>query len=185
MAQKLKANLVLIGLRGCGKSALGRVLANLLNFTFVDLDQVLVARAQKTIPQFVAEFGWEKFRELESQLVQEFAQQKHQVLATGGGVILKQANVTHLKKFGLLVFLQVPLVILQKRICQNADRPSLTGKDPGAELAQVWAERKERYLAAADLRVELNSETGDKEADLQQKAQLIWEQIKGMLEMGG
>lgn len=180
MAELPFQNLVLIGMRGAGKSTLGSFLARLSNFQFIDLDEIFAQRQGQAIPSFVAKFGWAKFRALESELIAEFAQKTGQVIATGGGVVLDSNNIAKLKKTGLVILLKVPLVLLQKRVARDANRPSLTGGDPAVELGQVWRARKKLYLAAADLQVDCATEA----KDLTCKAQVIWQQIQDFSKRG-
>ncbi|MFH0834010.1 MAG: shikimate kinase, partial [Patescibacteria group bacterium] len=171
-------NLVLIGMRGSGKTAVGKVLAKFLDFKFVDIDAALEKNAGSKISEIVAKNGWDFFRELETQWTKKFAAEKNLVISTGGGVILKKENVRALKKNGIVIFVDTPLELLQKRVAQNSKRPSLTGDDPAQELAKVWAEREKLYRAAADITVFFDFETKNKKTDLIRKSKLIWKAVK-------
>ena len=148
-------NLVLIGCRACGKTTVGKALALKLARPFVDLDEVLVARAGRSIAQIVAEEGWPGFRKREKDLVQHYARLAGQVLAPGGGVVLDPDNVEILREHGLVIWLTADLATLGRRLGADpgtgAFRPSLTGADPVAEITQVLAERDHLYRAAAHL----------------------------------
>jgi shikimate kinase len=148
-------NLVLIGCRACGKTSVGKALALALARPFVDLDEVLVAQAGRSVAEIVAAEGWPEFRKREKELVQHYGRKTGQVLAPGGGVVLDPENVKILREQGLVIWLTADPVILCKRLEQDQGsqgfRPSLTGKDPVAELAQVLAEREPLYRAAAHL----------------------------------
>lgn len=148
-------NLVLIGGRACGKTSVGQALAQALQRPFVDLDEVLVAEAGRSIAEIVAEEGWPGFRRREKELVARFGRGQGQVLAPGGGVVLDPENVAILREHGLVVWLYAHPATLRQRLRQDQGsqdfRPSLTGGDPGAEMERVLAEREPLYQATAHL----------------------------------
>lgn len=156
-------NLVLIGARASGKTAVGEALARRLKRPFVDLDQVLVAEAGRSIAEIVAQEGWPGFRRREKELVARYARRPGQVLAPGGGAVLDPENVALLREHGLVIWLTATPERLRERLRQDqgsqAFRPSLTGADPAAEMAQVLAEREPLYRAAAHLVVDTSSLT--------------------------
>src|SRR3989339_257231 len=98
-------NLVLIGYRGTGKTSVGARLAEVLQRPFVDLDQVLVSEAGRSVADIVAQGGWAEFRRLEKQLVARYRNTRGLVLATGGGVVLDPNNVAALRGNGILIWL--------------------------------------------------------------------------------
>jgi len=144
-------NLVLIGYRGTGKTALGRALARKLAMRYLGLDEEIVRRAAKTIPEFVRESGWERFRDLEAQIVREVARLDLCVVDTGGGAILRSENVADLKHNGWLVWLKAEVPDIVRRIGSGDQRPSLTGaKSFTEEVEEVLAIREPLYATAAD-----------------------------------
>jgi shikimate kinase len=148
-------NLVLIGCRACGKTSVGKALALALARPFVDLDEVLVAQAGRSIAELVAEDGWPGFRRREKELVQQYGRLSGQVLAPGGGVVLDPENVKILRENGLVIWLTADTATLGQRLRQDQGsrefRPSLTGADPVGEIEQVLAAREPLYRAAAHL----------------------------------
>lgn len=158
-----KRNLVLIGYRATGKSAVGARLARILGRRFVDLDQVLVQEAGRSIAEIVAQGGWEEFRRREKELVARYATPQGLVLATGGGVVLDFDNVQTLRKNGLIIWLTADAATIKARLAADqtqADyRPSLTGADPLKEVAEVLKSRQHLYLAAAQLIVDTAGQT--------------------------
>jgi len=148
-------NLVLIGGRASGKTSVGAALADVLHRPFVDLDEVLVAEAGRSIAEIVAEEGWPGFRRREKELVARYGNRPGQVLAPGGGVVLDPDNVHTLKENGLVIWLTAPPATLRDRLLKDQGgqefRPSLTGDDPGREMERVLAEREPLYRAAAHL----------------------------------
>lgn len=146
-------NLVLIGGRASGKTSVGKALAKVLKRPFVDLDEVLVAEAGRSIVDIVTEEGWPGFRQQEKELVERYGRVPGQVLAPGGGVVLDQENVQILRENGHIIWLTADFATLSQRLKQDSAsqefRPSLTGADPVAEMARVLAEREPLYRAAA------------------------------------
>jgi shikimate kinase len=151
-------NLVLIGYRATGKTSVGSRLAEVLRRPFVDLDQVLVREAGRSVAGIVAQGGWAEFRRLEKELVARYRDASGQVLATGGGVVLDPDNVSALRENGILIWLTTDPAAIQARLAQDqprdANRPSLTGDDTVREVLQVLKERAPLYQAAADLSVD-------------------------------
>ncbi len=143
-------NVVLIGYRGTGKSTVGKVLAARLGRTVVSTDEEIVKRAGRSIPDIVAERGWDHFRDLETQVCQELAALDGLVIDTGGGAILRPQNVEALKKTGTLFWLTASVDTIGKRIGGDTQRPSLTGtKSFIEEIQDVLRERMPKYRAAA------------------------------------
>jgi shikimate kinase len=144
-------NLVLIGYRGTGKSTVGRLLAARLGRELVSTDAEIVKRAQCTIPEIVAQDGWEYFRDLESDICRELAGRDQLVIDTGGGAILRPQNVEALKKNGTVFWLTASVETIAKRIGSDNQRPSLTGtKSFVDEVQDVLRERAPKYQSAAD-----------------------------------
>ena len=167
-------NVVLTGLRGSGKSTLGRVLARLLDYRFRDTDRDIVRRAGMSINDMVAQSGWEHFRAVERQVVSEVTRLPNQVIALGGGALIDDENARVVKESAVVVLLVCDLDVLAARIARHSHRPSLTGQASAeAEIAQVWEQRRERYHAVADLTYDVSAQSGNEANDLQFKAAAI------------
>ena len=106
-------NIVLVGYRGTGKSAVGQILAQNLGLSYVEMDAEIVSQAGQTIPEFVAAHGWDSFRDLESNILFELTQQTGWVIDTGGGVIERPANHPLLTKGNLVCWLTATLPVLK------------------------------------------------------------------------
>ena len=144
-------NIVLIGYRGTGKSAVGKILAAQLGRRLVSTDEEIIRRAGKSIPDIVAAHGWEYFRDLESAVCQDLAGRDNLVIDTGGGAILRDENVKVLKGNGRLIWLTASVETIAARIGGDRQRPSLTGTTSHvAEIRDVLSERIPKYKAAAD-----------------------------------
>ena len=146
-------NIILIGYRGTGKSVVGRLLAKQLKRKLYSLDQRIVEKSGLSIPEFVARYGWPKFRQLESEVVDEVCQAaRDAVIDCGGGVILDRRNVDRLQKTGRLVLLTVEFDTLMKRLARDRNRPALLdGVSFEEEQRRVLEEREAKYNEAADI----------------------------------
>ena len=144
-------NIVLIGYRGTGKSAVSRVLAKRLRRELVSTDAEVVKRAGVPIPKIVEQHGWEHFRDLESAVCRDLGGRDHLIIDTGGGAILRPQNVELLKKNGRFWWLTAGVDTIVRRIGHDTQRPSLTGTRSFLdEVSEVLAERVPKYQAAAD-----------------------------------
>lgn len=140
-------NIVLIGMPGCGKSAIGRALAKRLGKTFVDLDAEIVRRAGRPIPDIFAREGEDAFRALESQAVREAGARTGCVLSTGGGVVTREENYPPLHQNGVIVHITRALDLLP-----TSGRPVSQSTD----LHEMWRRREPLYRSFADLMVDNN-----------------------------
>lgn len=144
-------NIVLIGYRGTGKSTVGRILATRLGRKLVSTDAEVVKRAKLAIPEIVQRFGWEHFRDLESEVCRDLGGKDDLIIDTGGGAVLRQQNVDVLKKNGTLFWLTAEVPTIARRIGGDTQRPSLTGtKSFTEEIQEVLEQRLPKYQAAAD-----------------------------------
>lgn len=148
----------LIGPRASGKTSLGRLLAERTGAAFVDADAVAVERAGCEIADFVEKEGWAAFRALESTILDELAARSAPlVAATGGGVVLNPANRSRMREAGVVVYIEVSAQTLADRLGADllpGQRPSLTGRSPVEEVAQVLAEREPLYKETAHIDVD-------------------------------
>jgi shikimate kinase len=164
-------NIVLIGYRGTGKSTVGKVLAATLGRELVSTDKEIVRRAGRPIPEIVSQFGWEHFRDLESEVCKDLAGRDNLVIDTGGGAILRPQNVETLKRNGVLFWLTASVETITARIGGDTQRPSLTGtKSFVEEVREVLQERSPKYQAAADHVIATDSRSVDQLV----KAILTW-----------
>jgi shikimate kinase len=156
-------NVFFIGLRGSGKTTLGRLIAYELNMKFVDTDEEIVNSTGMHIEKFVEKYGWDKFREKESDILRDICKRKGQVCATGGGIVLKESNRELIKKSGFVFYLMGDVLTLEQRIIKdkkNKNRPPLTSLPLREELVQSLREREPYYLATSHfiLRADKNLE---------------------------
>jgi shikimate kinase len=155
-------NIVLIGYRGTGKTAVGEKLAQILAWPLLRLDDMIVQRAGSSVPDIVQNSGWDYFRDLESQAVAEVIKGVSCVIDTGGGVILREQNVVLLKQNGILFWLKADPDTIISRIKDDANRPSLTGnKSFIEEVQEILQQRTPLYQKAQDVTIETAGRTID------------------------
>jgi len=151
-------NLFLIGYRCTGKTTVGQALAERLNWTFVDTDEVVVETAGTSIARMVEVHGWPYFRRLERKTLADVANGSDQVVATGGGVVLDDRNLDVMQKTGTVVWLTADETTIARRMLADhatqTNRPSLTDQGQIDEIRQVLAERRPRYEKASDITIE-------------------------------
>ena len=138
-----KENLVLIGMPGSGKSAVGRILAERTGLSFADTDQLITEKAGKAISDIFRENGEPAFRNLESAVIRDLSKQGGQIISTGGGAVLRPENVTALRQNGRLFWLNRD----PDALVPTDDRPLA---DTADKIKQLWLEREPVYRAAAD-----------------------------------
>lgn len=150
------ANLYLIGMMGAGKSTLGTVMAEKLGYRFFDTDTLIEQVAHQTIPEIFQSSGEAAFRSVESQVLGQLSPYTRLVVSTGGGIVLEQQNWWHLRQ-GVVVWLDVPLPELERRLQGNKNRPLLQREDWQQHLANLLDSRRRRY-AEADIHLTVLSD---------------------------
>ena len=159
-------NIVLIGMRGSGKTTIAAILAGRLHREMIPMDALIVYEAGKIIPQIVETYGWGRFREIESQVTQKVARLHDIINATGGGVILNQENVKALRATGIVFWLNVSVDNILQRIAEDPNRPSLTGRASRRDdMVATLAEREELYRNAAHHIIDTNDKSQEQIAD--------------------
>jgi len=148
-------NIVLIGFMGSGKSTIGRLLAQKLNYDFVDTDALVEAKTKQQIKDIFEKRGEPAFRQIEAQVVAEVAKAEGKVIACGGGVILNSKNIQALQKNGLIVYLKAEPEVLYGRVKGSEIRPLLNVPDPEARFYEIFSERCLHYEKAADLIIDI------------------------------
>ncbi len=139
----------LVGLPGVGKSTVGRRLARKLDCEFADCDAILEDRLQCRIREFFEVEGEARFREIESRLLHELMERTDAVIATGGGIVLRQDNRDLLRQRTVCVYLQARPESLIHRLRTDVKRPLLQGGDPEGRLRQLAIEREPLYREVA------------------------------------
>ena len=157
MNPERKSNIILIGYRCTGKTTVGSRLALLTGRHFVDTDDRFAERFG-TIADFVAAHGWEAFRDREAGILEAVCRNDDTVVATGGGIVLRPANVALMKARGLVVWLKASLGTISQRMAADPasrdSRPGLTDYPLPVEIEKTLAERAPLYEEAMDIRID-------------------------------
>ncbi|MGH7924080.1 MAG: shikimate kinase [Candidatus Binatus sp.] len=169
--------LIITGFMATGKTSVGPIVARRLGWEFVDVDSVIVARAGKPVAQIFADHGEAHFRRLEREAVAHLTSDHRrcpnchgphpEVISTGGGVLVDEANCAALKRVGVIVCLTArPEVVAARVERSKAKRPKLTegGKSTLARINELMAERADAY-ARADVQIDTSDLTVDQLAD--------------------
>ena len=133
---------------GTGKSAVGRQVAHVLHYTFLDTDDVIVARAGKTISQIFEQDGEPVFRDWERRIVEELTRRSKTVIATGGGLPANEFNLASLKTHALVVCLWASPEKICERVRHQQHRPLLNEPDPLPKIRELLAAREPFYRQA-------------------------------------
>jgi shikimate kinase len=159
-------NIVLIGYRGTGKSVVAELLAEKLHRKVISMDTEIVAKAGMSIPEFVEKNGWPRFRDLESEVAREMAQQDNIIVDCGGGVIERDENIETLRTNGRIFWLKASVDTIVDRIAGGTERPALTeGKSFTEEVAEVLERRTPLYAAAGHYEIDTDASNPAQVAD--------------------
>ena len=146
--------IALVGMPGSGKSTVGRHLARLLGWRFIDSDHEIERQIGGSIRAYFEQHGEAAFRDLEQQSIADLCQQTGAVLATGGGAVLREANRQALKTGCEVVYLRSTPEELFRRLRHDTQRPLLQVRDPLRRLRDLYRERDPLYRHAADYVIE-------------------------------
>ena len=166
-------NIVLIGMRGSGKSYYGKAIARLLGWKYIDTDAIIEQKENKKISNMISEKGWPYFRKLEKDICKIVAGFDEHVIATGGGMPIEKENIEFLKQNGKIVLLyrtQEQCAKLKLQGKRAKDRPPLTNRNINEnprelieELKEIWQEREKKYIKSADIIIDVNNEVNPSE----------------------
>ena len=150
-------NLVLIGFMGSGKTTVGKRLAELLKYDFIDTDDLVEREARATVPEIFEREGEETFRAYERQAVREAVSGDDRVVACGGGVVLDDGNIEILRAKGRIFYLAAEVGEILSRTKGNQERPLINVDQRELEVASLLQERKPLYEKAAHEKVKVDS----------------------------
>ena len=163
-------NFILCGMMGSGKTLIGRELAHLTNRAWLDTDIEIEKRYGK-ISEIFKRHGEEYFRGLESALVEELSKKDGCVISTGGGLVLREQNVTVLKTNGKILFLRATKQTLLERLKKDKNRPLLQGEeDLGKRIESLLNERTPVYEQVADVILDVDGYSVEENANRAFKA---------------
>ncbi len=155
-------NIVLVGYRGTGKSAVGAIVAERLGMQCIAMDAKIVEKVGMSIPEFVEKHDWPAFRNVESEVARELSGVDNIVVDSGGGVIERPENIDALRTNGIIIWLKASVDAIVSRIEGGTERPSLTGvKSFTDEVEEILDRRIPKYAAAAQYEVDTDDLTPD------------------------
>jgi shikimate kinase len=146
-------SIVLVGMPGCGKSAIGRRLAPRLDLPFIDADEEIERAAGKSIKDIFAEHGEAYFRDGERRVIARLLASGPQVLATGGGAMMDTETRRNVKRAGISIWVKAELPVLLRRVAKRNNRPLFEGRDAETVMKELM-EARNPVFATADVIVE-------------------------------
>lgn len=156
----MNKNIVLIGFMGTGKTAVGEILALKLNRTLVDTDQMIEEKTGFTVTQIFQRLGEQYFRDRESEVICNLGQfpPGSLVIATGGGVVLREENLKLLSQNSTIILLTASPRAIMRRVSKTGQRPLLAGPD-SAEKIRIMLLEREKYYRNYLLRIDTTGRT--------------------------
>lgn len=158
MQRLIKNTIFLTGFMGSGKSTVGKSLAGLLGYPFVDLDDLIVQHEHRPIAEIFATDGEQYFRDCESTVVQELPKHQAAIYATGGGLVVRDENRHQMASLGKVVYLKASWPVLKQRLQQSVERPLVNSSKDWGNVKDLLSQRQ-IYYEQADLVIETNGLT--------------------------
>ena len=149
--ESIPGNIILVGMMGSGKTTVGKLLANLVGKTFIDVDHEIQKRTGVGIPVIFEIEGEAGFRKRESEILRDIVKQQNIVLATGGGAILHPDNRALLRQYGTVIYLCAPVTELRRRTYLDKNRPLLQTGNVHARLLELFTQRDPLYRETAHI----------------------------------
>ena len=157
-----KDNIILTGFMGCGKSSVGFRLSYYLRRTILDTDKWIEKKQGISISEIFERFGESAFRQMETDCLKELLQTAdHQIIATGGGLPIREENHDLLKELGTVYYLKVTPEVVYERLKGDTTRPLLQGDNPKAKIEELLKIREPVYEQCADYIVEVSDKSFD------------------------
>lgn len=143
-----RLNIILTGFMGTGKTTVGKIIAEKLKFSFIDIDALIEKAIGMKISEIFSEFGESRFREIETEMVKLITKKNSLVISTGGGVVLREENMYYLKKSGIVFCLTASENTILNRVKNCKDRPLLLVDNPQERIRELMDRRKPFYEKA-------------------------------------
>jgi len=154
-------NIFLIGFMGTGKSTVAGFFSKKYAMEIVEMDETIAEREGRSISDIFAEKGEEYFRNLETEYIKGLKKHKNQIVSCGGGVVLREENVSLMKECGSVVLLTASPEEILNRVKNDKGRPLLEGRKNVAAIAELLEGRREKYEEAADIIVSTDGKSPD------------------------
>jgi len=177
-------NIILIGFMGCGKSTIGVRLSYRMKQPYLDTDKYIEKMQEKTITEIFAEQGEAAFRQIETDTLSEMLSKpvKDHVIATGGGMPVKEENRKLLGELGVVVWLRVKPETVVERLKGDTTRPLLQTEDPQARIAELMGARAQAYENCSDIIVDVDNKPVERIMDeIFTKSAGVWKKKKRMV----
>ena len=158
MKTKISNNVFLTGFMGAGKSTVGRLLADLLECSFVDLDEMIEQRENRTIPEIFAADGEDCFRDYETEILKELPPFPGTIYATGGGLVVRDENRRQMQRLGQIVYLKTDWQTLKQRLQQSKVRP-LVNSVRDWDSVKNLLDQRQSYYEHADIIIDTDNLT--------------------------
>lgn len=157
----LNYNIMLIGFMGAGKTTVSKKLADKLGLNCIEIDDKIEKDQGIAISEIFSKYGEDKFRDLESQAIEDLKYNKGNIVSCGGGVVLREKNVKSMRENGKTVLLTASPETTLSRVKDSNDRPILNGNMNVDFIENLMENRREKYLESADIIVDTNNKTVD------------------------
>ena len=159
MKRLIDYNIVFIGFIGVGKTTIANLLGQRLDLKVLDTDKRIEGRYKKTISEIFIGSGEDKFRDIESDIIKELRDREGIIISCGGGVCLRDENISNLRKNGKLILLETSADIILRRLKKGTNRPILNGKIDILSIKEFINTRRDSYHKAADLIINTEDKT--------------------------
>lgn len=161
----LNENILLIGFMGTGKTSVSKVLREMTKLPEIDMDKYIAEKEKMSITEIFDKFGEEYFRKIETVCLKEILENKGVIVSCGGGVVVKDENVTYMKDKGKIVLLTAKPETVYARVKDCKDRPILNDNMSVEFIESLMEKRRERYLSVADIIIETDNKSLKEIAD--------------------
>ncbi len=152
-------NILLIGFMGSGKSTVGKELAKALDCNFIDMDDEIEQKENRSICDIFNTEGEGHFRKLETDYLQFLLKTNNAIISTGGGVVLKEGNRKLLKAIGKVIFLHADVEHIVKNVKDDTTRPLLQSDDYIKTITEMLELREDKYLSSADMIIQTSGKS--------------------------
>ena len=148
-----KDNISLIGFMGSGKTTIGKMLANRIDYPFFDLDRIIELSEVKTINEIFKSSGEAYFREIESKVIKKVYSNTECIFACGGGVVLRRENMMIIRENSIVVYLEISTREAQYRLKKTSDRPLIESGNRSKKIIDLFEDRSHLYKKYADITI--------------------------------
>ena len=156
-----KHHIFLIGFMGAGKSTIAAKLKELLNRECLEMDQMIVENQGMPISEIFEKYGEDFFRDIETQTLVDLKEKEPAIVSCGGGIVIREQNIAHMKESGRIVFLTATPETIYERVKDSTERPILNGNMNVEYISELMEKRRAKYEAAADLMVATDGKSAE------------------------